>query len=234
MKLLNLNIYNYNNWEKRKSKIIKFIKKHNPDIIALQEIRDDIKFNKKGDNQAKQLKRELDYPYYSFYSITDKRKERPGKYKRFCREGMAILSKYPIVSSKGVTLKKHKDDRYTCGFLQVKLKLKNKKVDLFNLHFSNSSYFSLLHLLETLKYIEKEKIKPILVGDFNMYESDVLHSLTKEKFTSSMKYKKYMSYPIRKWTLDYVLIPKKYKFKSFECGGKGLSDHKALIAEIKI
>ena len=43
-----------------------------------------------------------------------------------------------------------------------------------------------------------------------------------------------MSYPIRKWTLDYVLIPKKYKFKSFECMGKGLSDHKALVTEVEI
>ena len=55
VKVLNLNLWNYNNFEERKPKIIAFIKKHNPDIIVFQEVRDDLQFNKKGNNQAKQL-----------------------------------------------------------------------------------------------------------------------------------------------------------------------------------
>jgi endonuclease/exonuclease/phosphatase family metal-dependent hydrolase len=49
-----------------------------------------------------------------------------------------------------------------------------------------------------------------------------------------MKYKRYLSYPPANYTLDYILIPKKFKFKSFDCLGENLSDHKALVAEIKI
>ncbi|MDP7521004.1 MAG: endonuclease/exonuclease/phosphatase family protein [Candidatus Pacearchaeota archaeon] len=234
IKILNLNIWNYTNWDKRKPKIAKFIKKYNPDVVFFQEIRDDTKFNKKGDNQAKQLNRELNYPSYVFYSQTDKRKERPGKYKRFCIEGTAILSKFPIIKTEKEMLTKHKNDKYNCGNLFARLRVKNKFVDIINVHFSNSEYFSLLHLLETLKQVEKKKIKPIIAGDFNMHEYKVLHDLTKEDYESSMNYKKYMSYPLRKWTLDYILIPKKYKFKSFECAGKDISDHKSLIAEVEI
>ena len=234
MKILNLNIWNYKNWNERMPKIITFIKKQNPDIIVLQEVRDDLEFNKKGDNQAKQLNRELNYPYYSFYSISDKTKERPEQYNRFCVEGTAILSKFQIVKTKKIMLKKHPNDRYSCGNLYVKIKMENKTVDLLAVHFSNSELTSLLHLIESLKQIKKENINPIIVGDFNMFDFELLKNLTEEKFVSSMSYKKYLSYPEKKWTLDYILIPKKYKFKSFKCLGDGLSDHKALIADIDI
>src|SRR3989344_8619242 len=210
IKIFNLNLWNYTNWKERELKILEIIKKQNPDVITLQEVRDDIQFNKKRDNQAKQLNRELNYPYYAFYPVTDKQKERPEKYKNYCIDGTAVLSKFPILKVERKKLQKHKQDRYTCGNLYAKIKAE-KIIDLIVVHFSNSNYFSLLHLLETLKYINKKKINPIIVGDFNIYESGILHSLTEDKFTSSMKYKKYLSYPIKKWTLDYVLIPKKYR-----------------------
>jgi endonuclease/exonuclease/phosphatase family metal-dependent hydrolase len=233
MKILNLNLWNYSKWKERKLNIIKFIKKQNPDVVTFQEVRDDIKFNKKGENQAKQLNRELNYPYYVFYKVTDKRKERPEKYKNYCIEGTAVLSKYPILNVRKEKLRKHKDDRYTCGNLHIKLKAE-KIIDLIVVHFSNSNYFSLLHLLETLKYIEKEKIEPIIVGDFNIIDSYILHDLTEDVYKSSLKFKKYLSYPPANYTLDYILIPKKFKFKSFDCLGANLSDHKALVANIKI
>ncbi|MAH51366.1 hypothetical protein CMI37_36455 [Candidatus Pacearchaeota archaeon] len=233
IKILDLNLWNYNNWGERKPKIIKFIKKHNPDVVALQEVRDDVKFNKKGNNQAKQLNRELKYLYYAFYPVTDKRKERPEQYKRRCMEGTAILSKYPILKIERKRLRKHHDDRYTCGNLYVKLKAQ-KIIDLIVVHFSNSSYFSLLHLLETLRYIKKKGIKPIIVGDFNIIDSYVLHEITEEDYKSSLSFKEYLSYPPANYTLDYILIPKEFEFKSFKCLGKDISDHKALVAEINI
>ena len=49
-----------------------------------------------------------------------------------------------------------------------------------------------------------------------------------------MQEKKYISYPKGNFTLDYILIPKKYKFKNLKCEGKNLSDHRALIAEINV
>jgi endonuclease/exonuclease/phosphatase family metal-dependent hydrolase len=233
VKVLNLNLFNYNNFEKRKQKIIAFIKKHNPDIVVLQEVRDDLQFNKKGNNQAKQLNEKLDYPHIVFYPVTDKRKERPKKYKLRCIEGIAVLSKFPIIKTEKKKLQKHKDDRYYCGNLYFRVKAE-KEIDFIAVHFSNSNYFSLLHLLETLRYINKRKIKPIIIGDFNFIDSYVLHDLTEKEYKSSLKFKRYISYPLAKYTLDYILIPKKYKFKTFKCGGTNLSDHKALIAEISV
>ena len=233
IKIFNLNLWNYTNWKERELKILEIIKKQNPDVITLQEVRDDIQFNKKGDNQAKQLNRELNYPYYAFYPVTDKQKERPEKYKDYCIDGTAVLSKFPILKVERKKLQKHKQDRYTCGNLYAKIKAE-KIIDLIVVHFSNSNYFSLLHLLETLKDVKKRGIKPIIIGDFNIIDSYVLHELTENEFYSSLKFKKYISYPTKNETLDYVLIPKKFKFRSFECLTDNLSDHRALVVKIKI
>ncbi len=233
MKILNLNLWNYNNFESRKPQIIKFIKKHDPDIIVFQEVRDDIRFNKKGNNQAKQLKKELKYPHYAFYQIADKQKGWPKKYKKYCVEGTAILSKYPFLKVERRKLKQQKEDKYPRGNLYVRIKAE-KIIDVVVVHFSNTDLFSLLHLLETLKWINSKKITPIIVGDFNIRYPDWLHDLTEEGYLSSAKYKKYISYPLANYTLDYILIPKKFKFKSFSCLGKNLSDHRALVADIKI
>ena len=82
-----------------------------------------------------------------------------------------------------------------------------------------------------------------------MYHSDWLEMLVDENFKSSYGYKKYVSYPLRKWTLDYIVIPKKYSFKNLICEGKlvsvnskgnlvvkdkEISDHRGLVAEVKI
>lgn len=233
LKILDLNIWNYNKWDERKSKIVKFIKKENPDIVVFQEVRDDVQFNKKGDNQAKQLNKLLKYPYVIFSPATDKRKERPEKYKRFCVEGQAILSRFPIVFTKNIKLKKQRGDKYYCSNLHGKIKLE-KEIDLINLQFSPNDVFSLNQLKETLAYIRKKNINPIIVGDFNIRHSSWLDKLTKKDYNNSFKYKKYISHPAAKYTLDYILIPKDLSFKSFRCGGKDLSDHRALIAEVKL
>ncbi|MBT4377155.1 endonuclease/exonuclease/phosphatase family protein [archaeon] len=233
VKILNLNIWNYNHFEERKSKIINFIKKHNPDVVVLQEVRDHVKFNKKGDDQSKQLNRELNYPYLVYYPVTDKRKERPEKYKELCIEGTAILSKFKILNVREEMLAKHKEDRYNCGNLHVKIKAE-KTFDLIAVHFSNSDLFSLLHLIETLKYVKEKKIKPILIGDFNIKHPEYLSQAIYGNYVSSYDYKKYLSYPAANYTLDYVVIPKEFKFKSLKCLGRGLSDHMALLTEVDL
>jgi len=232
LKILNLNIWNYNKWEERKPKIISFIRKHNPDIIILQEVRDDLQFNKKGNNQAEQLNSILKYPYLVFYPVENKRKERPEKYKLPCVEGSTVLSRFPIIKTDEKKLKKHPEDKYGCGNLFVKLKNGNETIDLVAVHFSPNDLFSKLHLIETLEQVKKKKIRPIIVGDFNIHEQGVFNELT-EDYKSSMKFKKYTSYPLANWTLDYILIPREFSFKSLKCEGN-ISDHKALIAEIDI
>jgi len=229
MKILNLNIQGYNNFNKRKPKIVKFIQKHNPDIITLQEVRDDLRFNKKGNNQAKQLQKEINYPFCLFMKTMDINKVNKTMNNPKCFEGIAVISKHPIIKTIKKKLKKHQRDEYTRGILYVRI----NKMDIFVVHFSPDDLFSKLHLIETLKYIKQKNILPIIIGDFNIRKKYIIKSVLSKEYISSSNIKKYISYPPAKYTLDYIIIPKDLRFKSFACIGNELSDHKALVAEIE-
>ncbi len=69
-KIFDLNLWNYNNFEERKPHIVEAIKIHDPDIIAFQEVRDDLRFNSKGYNQARQLNTKLGYEFMTFMNPT--------------------------------------------------------------------------------------------------------------------------------------------------------------------
>ena len=240
VKILSLNLCNYHNFGGRKIKIIDFIKKNNPDVVAMQEVRDDLKFNKEGDNQAKQLNEHLKYPYMSFVKTMDVNKvnKTPKLPKRV--EGLAILSKLPILKSEKKILKKHPKDKFTRAIMHVKV-MSKKPIDILNVHFSPGIKFAKLHFIETLKF--SKKIKPIIIGDFNIPDKGIVRKLSSD-YNISIDVKDYLSYcpraSVKKdkvhntkpCTLDYILIPKKSKFKSFDSIDKNLSDHSALIAEI--
>ena len=203
VKVLNLNLWNYNDFEERKPKVIKFIKKHDPDVIVLQEVRDDLQFNEEGNNQAKQLNESLGYPHLLFYPVTDKRNERPEKYKLQCFEGTAVLSKFPIIKSEEKLLKKHKDDMYHCGNLYFKIKAE-KEIDFIAVHFSPNELFSLLHLIETLKYADEKKIKPIIKA-----ARDYEYDRTKDyKISKSRDQKFDYMRPLYYTLLNYKLVKK--------------------------
>ena len=227
MKILNFNLWNYNNWEERKPLIVDFIKKHNPDIITMQEVRDDLRFNSKGNNQAKQINNLLNYPYLKFIKTMDVNKvnnlDNPP-----CHEGLAVLSKYAFVKSQKAPLKKHPNDKFTRAILWTRI----NDLDLINVHYSPDDLFSKLHLEETLKFAKKEKIKPIIIGDFNIRHPSIVEEAIGTDYISTRSIKKYISYPSAKYTLDYALIPKEREIKKVSCIGNNISDHKSLIIEI--
>jgi endonuclease/exonuclease/phosphatase family metal-dependent hydrolase len=227
MKILNLNLWNYNNWEERKPLIADFIEKRNPDIITMQEVRDDLRFNPKGNNQAKQINNLLNYPYFKFIKTMDVNKvnnlDNPP-----CYEGLAVLSKHPIIKSQKFALKKHPEDKFTRAILWVKI----KDLDLINVHYSPDDLFSKLHLEETLEFAKRNNIRPVIIGDFNIRHPNIVEEVIGTEYVSTRSLKKYISYPPAEYTLDYALVPKGIELKSFSCVGNNISDHKSLIIEI--
>lgn len=231
MKILNLNLWNYNDFDERKSKIIKFIQKHNPDIVTFQEVRDDLRFNTKGNNQAKQLNKILGFKHFIFRKTMDVNKVNNTPNNPNCFEGVAILSNIPILKIKKKKLIQHHDDKFTRGILSVKIK-NSKLKDIFVVHYSPNDLFSKLHLQETLDYAKKLNINPLIIGDFNVRYPKIIYDLIDKNYACSRQIKRYVSYPPARYTLDYFLIPKKIKLKSFDCLGSNISDHKALLLEI--
>lgn len=235
---MNLNVWNYNKFDERKKLIVDFIKKHNPNVIAFQEIRDDSRKNTKGNNQLQQLNWYLKYPYSAFFETMDVNSVNKAlndpKYDPSnprIKEGVGLLSKFKIVQSYGRMLKQHSKDKYTRGILCVKIK-SEQLIDIFVVHYSANDLFSKLHLQETIKFAKQKKVEPIILGDFNMRKIEIAHKIASRDYTVSRDTFRYYSFPAKKETLDYILIPKKYSFKSFKSTGTKISDHNALIAEI--
>jgi endonuclease/exonuclease/phosphatase family metal-dependent hydrolase len=229
IKVMTLNIQNYHNFIKRKPLIVSLIKQYAPDIVALQEVRDDESKNKSGMNQAQQLNLDLGFKHLKFLPTMEMNKIKGVSGKPKCYEGLAILSRFPFSSDK-LSLKKHKEDRYTRKILVAKIKIRNKEVVFFVVHFSPNDFFARLHAEETLSYAKKA----IVLGDFNIKYPEEIKKLAKlHHYASSAEYE-YISYPIDNCSYDYILTPKTFPFLSFECIAEEVSDHKALFAEINL
>jgi len=240
LKLLSINLWNYNHFEDRFQKIISFIKETKPDVIALQEVRDDSRRNHVGNNQLLQLNKKIGYAYHEYFEYMDVNRVNKSLNNIYydttnprVMEGLGLLSIYPIVKTYSRHLKKHKLDKYPRGILCARIK-SEKTFDIFVVHYSADDLFSKLHLEETLEYARKKFIKPIIVGDFNMRKTEIAHEVASQDYVVSRDRFKYYSYPSKKETLDYILIPKEMSFKSFKCVRTAISDHSVLLAEIVI
>ncbi len=234
IKIFDLNLWNYNNFEERKPRIIEAAKKYDPDIIAFQEVRDDLRFNTKGHNQARQLNDELKYKHFAFMKTMDVNMVNKRSGEAGCVEGLAVLSKYPIVKVIRKRLKQHTIDKYTRGFLYAKIRKDDELIEVCVVHFSPGGFFGKLQLDETLRYLKKRQMFPVIMGDFNIDDQDYITRLASDVYEVSNDFNSCVTLSDTCRTIDDILIPKKFKFKKFFCAGSGLSDHRALIAELSL
>jgi endonuclease/exonuclease/phosphatase family metal-dependent hydrolase len=101
---------------------------------------------------------------------------------------------------------------------------------LANIHLSNN-YYAKEQLRELLELLEARGTRPIIAGDFNIFDLDAERALFEANYTSSTAFRQYKSFLSENITLDYVLLPKEYRFRSLDLT-PGLSDHSALSFEI--
>lgn len=96
LKVCSLNLAGFKDWESRQQKIIDFIDKENPDILLLQEVRFDPSISTHC--QSVLLNQLLQKPF-QFTQTTVSKFYQPSVGDAF-REGLAILSKFPIKIAK--------------------------------------------------------------------------------------------------------------------------------------
>ena len=231
IKIMTLNIHNYHDFEQRKPRIIALIRRYDPDVVALQEVRDDRRKNKESAGQAEQLNGELNFEYFNFLRVNDINEANGLVGAPPCYEGLAILSRFPF-SSDEVSLKKHKDDKYYRKVLVANVQIENRTIPVWVVHFSNNDLFAGLHAKETL--IRAKLVHPIIIGDFNIRSFQEMKKLAgRNNYVSSSNYD-YISFPEDNCSYDYILIPKTFSFLSFECISEEVSDHRALFAKINL
>jgi endonuclease/exonuclease/phosphatase family metal-dependent hydrolase len=173
------------------------------------------------------LNRILAKPYkYSSVSVTKFYRPRAGDP---FREGLAVLSRFPIVRTESLALYQAEDDKHVRTIQNVDLDSRDEEIKISNVHFSNNAH-SMEQLRETLSIFDTRGEERIVVGDFNIFELGESRADYGEKYSSSVDFSKYISYPSQGQTLDYVLLPLKYTFSSVDVL-EGLSDHNALIVD---
>lgn len=242
LKVLTLNIWRYFEWEKRKEKVINFLKKQNADIVLLQEAAYDERLKKKWKNQVDEINSQLKYKDSRLSKLADMAKwnGQPISWKMYY--GLGILSKYPIKHHKLIILP-HVKEKKDFGFTHATLETAKGDIDIINVHFENTDEGSKKHLKLTLEYCKKKKICPIIAGDFNSLITKNVLDLADKDYFISYKIKKYKSFPPTPFshnkvpvTLDYILAHKSlFRMKTINCfENSDISDHKPMIAEVEI
>lgn len=239
LKIITLNVWRYYEWEKRKQKLLRFLKKKNADIVLFQEAASSEKSEWK--NQIEEINEQLDYPYYSYSNMAKMTKwhEEPIDYKMYY--GLGIISKYKIKKYEFIKLKPVLKDK-DFGFLHIIIETEKGDIDLIDVHFENTDKGSSEQLKETLKWCEKKKISPVIAGDFNMKETETLKEIAGEDYEISYFIKPYFSFmptnfsnnkePI---TLDYIIVKKnKFQIKKVKCIKNTPSDHNSVLAVVEL
>lgn len=225
MKVTSLNLAGYSNWAEREPLIVSYLESTNSDVVFFQEVKLNSEYSALA--QSKYLNSKLQAPYpYSQASVSRYYMRSDGSESR---EGLAVLSKYPIVDSEVIVLTKRPDDKHTRIIQKVALSVDGHIVTFTNVHFSNNHY-SLEQLDETLQNLRNTTTISVVLGDFNIFDINAASDLYSSDYSVSTDFSQYVSFPSENVTLDYVLMPKDYSFTSLSIG-ENLSDHNAITFE---
>lgn len=227
MKVTSLNLAGYKNWPERESHIVSYLQTTNSDVVFLQEVKFNIEYSPF--TQSRYINSLLSTPYLYSQSSVSRIFESSGNESR---EGLAVLSKYPITNSETIVLMKRPDDKHTRIIQKVSLLVDGQTIDFTNVHFSNNDY-SDEQLEETLKITKSRDETSVILGDFNIFDIQTVRDLYSDEYRASTDFYQYVSFPSENVTLDYVLVPRDYGFRSLSIG-ENLSDHNALTFELSV
>lgn len=233
MKIATLNLWRYYDWDRRQDKILDTLRELKPDIIALQEVQLNQSFNLLP--QSSQIAKSLGYEHYVFAPTSQKSKQidKNGKFTQSASHGLAIISKYPILTSETVFLKKYESDKELRSILLVSVLVEGSVVNICNVHFENSDSTSKLHLDETISRLKDRNIETIVLGDFNIFDLDK-HKDILSDYNLSSDITNYISYPKDNGSLDYIILPKNMQINDVNCSHNDISDHRLLLAEVSL
>lgn len=148
------------------SKIAKNITDNNIDIIGIQEV-DRGTLRSGGVDILKELSEISGYPYYAFFKTID---FKGGDY------GVAVLSKYPIVSSEKILLRSEGTEQRALGITQIDLG--ERKITFLVTHLTFRNKDIRISQLSQLADILSQMDEFVLTGDFNTFDLGALDGMS--------------------------------------------------------
>ena len=227
MKITTLNLQEFTNWEARQPAIIEYLQSESPDVIVFQEVV--FLPNISAFNQAQLLNKSLGY--ISEQSAVTRLQA--STVHKVYREGLATISKYPIVKADALILQRANGDEHNRIVQMLDIDMNGEIVKIANVHFSITDVadFATAHLVETLEILAMRDERRIIIGDFNLADLTAAAPYWEKEYRCSTE-SDYISYPAMNKRIDYVLIPKAYTFTNISVSGDNLSDHRALTVDI--
>lgn len=227
MKFTSLNLRGFEEWEQRRDNIVTYLRQEEPDVIFFQEVvfLPDVSPY----DQVHLLNRQLEYPHSQ---ITISRLQVGRDYPVY-REGLAVLSRYPIVSSEVIVLKQEVGDEHNRILQLIDVDKNGERIKLANLHLSITDVvdYATPQLREVLDILKSRGETRILMGDFNLTNLEQTSELWQESYIASLDVP-YISYPKTNKRIDYALIPRDYVFDSISVSDDSLSDHRAVTVSV--
>ena len=226
MKITSLNLMGRINWVEREPLIVDYLKAVDSDIVVFQEV---VYLPEVSPlTQTDELKKKLGY---EFTQTVVSRLQTCDIYENY-REGLAVFSKYPVTYSETLVLKKNPHDHLQRIVQLFDVNHHGHTIKYVNLHFAENPEMAYENLEELLQILRGRGERRIIIGDFNM--PDLKHTLLwQDEYTSSTD-DFYISFPQNNDRIDFVLVPKTDKLISVEVSVDGLSDHRALTAELHV
>jgi endonuclease/exonuclease/phosphatase family metal-dependent hydrolase len=219
-----LNVQAFTDWEDRTLNIIDYVKQTDPDIILFQEVTFLPQIS--AENQVSLLNKALKY---RFENTAVTRLQDSPHFENY-REGLGVISKWPILKSETIILKQQAHDKHQRIVQLIDILREDKIIKFANVHFSisdNDESFPRNHLEELLQILDSRGETRIIGGDFNMNNIDLHNDSWQEKYLSSSA-TPYVTYPSMNKRVDYFLLPKEYSFVNIGTSPDGLSDHRGL------
>lgn len=230
MKITSFNLQGFENWEERKPNILTYLRQESPDIILFQEVVYLPELS--AHNAAQLINAELGYRYEN---CAVSRLQVGLEYPVY-REGLAAISRYPILQSDVIVLKQAEGDEHQRIVQLLDILVNDEVIKIANVHLSITDIvdYATPQLTETLELLRARGEDRIIAGDFNLNHLEELADLWQDRYEASTTFS-YLSYPSMNKRNDYFLVPKKYQLANLTTSTveANLSDHLALTATVR-
>lgn len=227
LKLCSLNLAGLRNWGDRLEGIAKWVDMSQPDILLLQEVC----INEANVNQAVQLNKALKHSYPYLHDAIARYYQPKNPDLPSAREGLALLSRFPAISTHVIPLTKRPDDRHYRLVQLAQLSAGESTINIANVHFSNNKY-SGEQLEEFMGNLGSFDGGWMIGGDFNIFDLREYAHLYKDSYVSTADLHDYVSFPSEGFRFDYFLVSKTYNLEYLNVID-GMSDHSALEIGVK-
>lgn len=230
MKIVSLNLRGFFDWDARLPRIVSYLAAERPEVVLLQEVvfLPDISPY----SQLDLLNQAAGFPHRhaSITRLQASIQFGPGPY----REGSGVLSRIPVTGTETLVLHHEDDDPHNRLVQFFEIEDADGEVWKFaNVHLSVRDDYAIHHVREVLGILNARGEKRIIGGDFNVNHLERHAHLWQGEYVLSTEIEQYVSFAGSNQTNDYFLVPKEFELSAIRLSGDGLSDHRALAAEVQ-